>query len=104
MNALVSGVREFDGFSPIAHITIPLSVPADPDSMPHTPEQSLDPLASIGLFDVTPGSADYARMAGAVKTLTLPGEMGEALKVIALTRGAVPDLPGFAGRDLRTRL
>ena len=60
MNALVSGVREFDGFSPIAHITIPLSVPADPDSMPHTPEQSLDPLASIGLFDVTPGSADYA--------------------------------------------
>jgi hypothetical protein len=60
MNALVSGVREFDGFSPIAHITIPLSVPADPDSLPRTPEQSLDPLASIGLFDVTPGSADYA--------------------------------------------
>jgi hypothetical protein len=60
MNALVSGVREFDGFSPIAHITIPLSAPADPDSIPRTPEQSLDPLASIVLFDVTPGSADYA--------------------------------------------
>ena len=60
MNALVSGVREFDGFSPIAHITIPLSGPAAPDTMPHTPEQSLDPLASIGLFDVTPGSPDYA--------------------------------------------
>ena len=60
MNALASGVREFDGFSPIAHITIPLSAPADPDSIPHTPEQSLDPLASIGLFDVTPGSPDYA--------------------------------------------
>jgi hypothetical protein len=60
MNALVSGVREFDGFSPIAHITIPLSVSADPDTVPRTPEQSLDPLASIGLFDVTPGSADYA--------------------------------------------
>ena len=60
MNALASGVREFDGFSPIAHITIPLSGPAAPDSMPHTPEQSLDPLASIGLFDVTPGSPDYA--------------------------------------------
>ena len=60
MNALASGVRDFDGFSPIAHITIPLSVPAAPDSMPHTPEQSLDPLASIGLFDVTPGSSDYA--------------------------------------------
>jgi hypothetical protein len=60
MNALVSGVRKFDGFSPVAHITIPLSVPAHPDSMPHTPEQSLDPLASIGLFDITPGSPDYA--------------------------------------------
>ena len=60
MNALVSGVREFDGFSPIAHITIPLSTPAAPDSLPLTPEQSLDPLASIGLFDVTPGSPDYA--------------------------------------------
>jgi hypothetical protein len=60
MNALLSGVRKFDGFSPIAHITIPLSAPADPDSMPNTPEQSLDPLASIGLFDVTPGSPDYA--------------------------------------------
>ena len=60
MNALASGVRDLDGFSPVAHITIPLSVPADPDSMPHTPEQSLDPLASIGLFDVTLGSPDYA--------------------------------------------
>ena len=60
INALVSGVRDFDGFSPVAHITIPLSVSAHPDSVPHTPEQSLDPLASIGLFDITPGSPDYA--------------------------------------------
>jgi hypothetical protein len=60
MNALVSGVREFDGFSPIAHITIQLSTPAATDSLPLTPEQSLDPLASVGLFDVTPGSPDYA--------------------------------------------
>jgi len=60
MNALVSGVRDFDGFSPIAHITIPLSVPAALHSIPQTPEQSLDPLASIGLFDVTPGSLEYA--------------------------------------------
>jgi hypothetical protein len=60
INALVSGVREFDGFSPIAHITIPLSVLSRPDSMPQTSEQSLDPLASIGLFDITPGSPDYA--------------------------------------------
>ena len=60
MNALAGGVREFDGFSPIAHITIPLSAPANLDSLPLTPEQSIDPLASVGLFDVTPGSPDYA--------------------------------------------
>jgi hypothetical protein len=59
MNALASGVREFDGFSPVAHITIPLSAPPDADSVPQTPEQSLDPLASVGLFDVTPGSPEY---------------------------------------------
>jgi hypothetical protein len=59
MNALASGVREFDGFSPVAHITIPLSVPPHSDSVPQTPEQSLDPLASVGLFDVTPGSLEY---------------------------------------------
>jgi len=59
MNALASGVREFDGFSPVAHITIPLSAPPHADSVPQTPEQSLDPLASVGLFDVTPGSPEY---------------------------------------------
>jgi len=59
-NSLASGVRDFDGFSPVAHITIPLSVSADLDTVPQTPEQSLDPLASVGLFDITPGSPDYA--------------------------------------------
>ncbi len=59
LNALVSGVREFDGFSPIAHITIPLSWPVDPDSVPHTSEESVDPLATVALFDITPGSPDY---------------------------------------------
>ncbi|HXV35517.1 MAG TPA: hypothetical protein VEC18_00090, partial [Myxococcota bacterium] len=60
MNALASGVRDFDGFSPVAHLTIPLSALVDPASIPHTPEQSLDPLASIALIDVTPGDPRYA--------------------------------------------
>ena len=40
-----------------------------------------------------------------IKTLTLPGEMGERFKVLALARG-LEDLPlrGFALRDLRDRL
>jgi len=60
MNALARGVRDFDGFSPVAHITIPLSAGAHPDTIPHTPEQSLDPLASVGLFDITSGNSAYA--------------------------------------------
>jgi hypothetical protein len=59
MNALTSGVREFDGFSPVAHITIPLTAPAEPTTIPQSPEASLDPLSSIRLIDVTPDSPDY---------------------------------------------
>jgi hypothetical protein len=60
MNGLAAGVRKFDGFSPIAHITIPLSTPPNLDSIPQTPEQTLDPLASVFLIDITPDSPDYA--------------------------------------------
>jgi len=45
--------------------------------------------------------ADAARL----KTLLLPGEMGERFKVLLLSRGLeVAQLPSLAGRDLRTRL
>jgi hypothetical protein len=60
MNALAKGVRDFDGFSPVAHITIQLSAGAHPNTFPRTPEQSLDPLASVGLFDITPGYSGFA--------------------------------------------
>ena len=39
-----------------------------------------------------------------VKKLTLPGEMGERFKVVALARGAAARLSGFRSRDLRERL
>ncbi|NIP73667.1 MAG: SAM-dependent methyltransferase [Gammaproteobacteria bacterium] len=44
---------------------------------------------------------DLARQ---VKTLTLPGEMGERFKVLGLARGLDLALMGFAVRDLRERL
>ncbi|WP_232224979.1 class I SAM-dependent methyltransferase [Acidihalobacter ferrooxydans] len=44
------------------------------------------------------------RLAQEVKRLTLPDEMGERFRAIALTRGAVAPPPGFALRDLRDRL
>jgi hypothetical protein len=57
--ALLRGTRGLDGFSPIAHVTLELSEAPDPYSLPWTPSESLDPMASVGLFDVTPGSPTY---------------------------------------------
>jgi len=60
VSAFVAGTQGLDGFSPIAHLTVELSEAPDLSSLPHTPAQSLDPLATLGLFDLTPGSATYA--------------------------------------------
>lgn len=43
-------------------------------------------------------------MAAGLRQLLLPGEMGEAIKVMALTRGGVAAPDGMFGRDLRSRL
>jgi hypothetical protein len=61
VEALLHGTRELDGFSPIAHFTLPLSEAPDPDSLPTTPGDSLDPTAAVGLFELTPGSPDFGR-------------------------------------------
>jgi SAM-dependent MidA family methyltransferase len=47
---------------------------------------------------------DQLRLAQGFKTLMMPGEMGERFKVIALGRGVVAPLSGFAMRDFRHRL
>jgi SAM-dependent MidA family methyltransferase len=50
------------------------------------------------------GTADRARMAGEARRLLLPGEMGEAFKVMALARDCDVPLAGFAYQDLRGSL
>lgn len=54
--------------------------------------------------DVDPGSPEFVRLTSQIKRITLPGEMGEAVKVMALTRGMEEPLIGFSGRDHRMRL
>lgn len=49
------------GFSPLAYWTIELSDAVDPASLPLTPAASLDPLATMRLIDVTPGSDTYGQ-------------------------------------------
>ena len=48
-----------DGFSPLGALVVELSEAPEPDSLPTTRDASLDPLATVGLFDVDPGSASY---------------------------------------------
>jgi len=48
--------------------------------------------------------AARARLAQAVATLVMPGEMGERFKAIALARGLEAPLAGFAFRDLAATL
>jgi SAM-dependent MidA family methyltransferase len=47
---------------------------------------------------------EHARLAGEARRLLLPGEMGEAFKVMALTRQCDAALSGFALQDLRQSL
>jgi len=50
------------------------------------------------------GTVEHARLAGEARRLLLPGEMGEAFKVMALTRDCDVALQGFALQDLRQSL
>ena len=65
-------------------------------------------LLGCGLLDLVshlePGSPEFVRLTTRIKRITLPGEMGEAVKVMALTRGIEDPLIGFSGRDHRARL
>lgn len=54
--ALLRETNKLDGFSPIAPFVVELSDAPDSTSIPQTPAESLQPLASIGLFDLTQGS------------------------------------------------
>ncbi len=65
-------------------------------------------LLASGVLDALSGkdptSTEYLRLTREIKLLTLPGQMGDLVKVIAFTRGPAGVLAGFGGRDLRSRL
>ncbi len=45
-------------------------------------------------------TGEMLRQSAAIKTLTLPGEMGERFRFMALSRGTLPLLSGFSMKDL----
>jgi SAM-dependent MidA family methyltransferase len=64
-------------------------------------------LLGTGIEAMTAAASDVAtqaRLAGEARRLLLPGEMGEAFKVMALTRNLRRPLCGFAYQDLRGSL
>jgi pimeloyl-ACP methyl ester carboxylesterase len=54
--ALMNETSSLDGFSPTGGIVIKLSTAPDAASLPLTPQASLEPSATMRLFDLTPGS------------------------------------------------
>jgi formylglycine-generating enzyme required for sulfatase activity len=58
--ALIVNTAGMNGFSPIGPIGVELSEPVDPTSIPISTQESLDPQASLGLVDLTPGSPTFA--------------------------------------------
>jgi SAM-dependent MidA family methyltransferase len=64
-------------------------------------------LLGTGIEALTTAAADathQARLAGEARRLLTPGEMGEAFKVMALSRNLEQPLRGFAYQDLRRSL
>ena len=59
--ALMAETRTLDGFSPDGGIVIALSDEPDADSLPLTPEASLEPSAAVQLIDVTPESEELGQ-------------------------------------------
>lgn len=61
IEALRADVDGLDGWSPIAHLVVELDQPLARSSLPRTPRQSLDPMATIALLDLDPTSPYYGR-------------------------------------------
>jgi hypothetical protein len=59
LGGLARSASALDGWSPIGNLTVQLSAAPDPATLPLDPEGSLDPLATVGLFDLTPGSDGF---------------------------------------------
>ncbi|MBW2445170.1 MAG: hypothetical protein JRG83_04510 [Deltaproteobacteria bacterium] len=82
---LLIGTNRLDGWSPIAAHVILLSEAPDVSSLPQTPEESLDPLASIGLFDVDPASPSYGERHPfelSYRANSLPGDPGPTHQLV----------------------
>jgi len=61
-------------------------------------------LAEIVESTETNTEIEHLKLVQQMKTLSLPGEMGERFKVLGLSKGLGDNIPGFENRDLRYSL
>jgi hypothetical protein len=61
LTSLIAPSRGLDGMSPLGPIVVELPAALDPSSLPRSAAESVDPFASIGLFDVDEASATYTQ-------------------------------------------
>ncbi len=78
---------EINGFATQAHFLLNLGL--------------LDMLDTDKSVDTQEELLEYLKASGEVKRLTLPGEMGETFKVMALSKNCQGEIPGFDQFDIR---
>lgn len=87
---LLPETNALDGFSPIGHFVIELSEAPDPASLPLTPAESLDRLATVGLYDLTPGEGFGRRVPFLLQPRTDTSVVGRVVSHTLLIFPSVP--------------
>jgi len=91
---LLQETNKLDGFSPIGHLVVEFSDAPDPASLPRTPAESLDPLATIGLFDITPGSQEFGHRIPVRPQLRTDSNTNGVVSHTVLIFPSIPLTPG----------
>jgi len=89
-DAALEADMEIRGFASQAHFLLNLGL--------------LDRVNAPGLDTSQDDLVEFLKSSGEVKRLTLPGEMGETFKVMALAKNCDIDVPGFEQFDIRHTL
>jgi hypothetical protein len=94
VDALRADVDGLDGWSPIAHLVVEFDQPVAPRSLPRTPSDSLDPLASVALLDLDPTSPYYGSRIPFRSELHNGERVGELVSHTLLIFPSIPLSPG----------
>jgi hypothetical protein len=93
LGGLINANNDLDGWSFLGHAVVPLPAAPDPASLPLTDVASVDPLATVGLFDVEEGSATFGERVPIdilIKSATNADDEEEHNLIVVPTRALTP--------------